>query len=436
MRRSPVLQLRQRGQVMALGLAMLIMSAAGLFFMFDSAQVVTNKARLVNAADASAYSAAAWRARVFNYVAYSNRAIIAQEIAVAQAVTLDSYAHYFATFAESVDTLANFWPPLKAFTEAMKEAAKIAREVTTKAAGAEILLRDAPKVGYKALLQHSQQLMVNAGNEFGGSAVANEVAKTTDKRFFAFVLPDGQVYKNFTKQYKSKSERKRLQRVVLDTLDPFTAGERNQTTLMSAGFGCAPAEYKKRGGTILTPELERWEAGDTGSFHIGLPSWRGCKGVELYEMGWGAAESSIRHNSQGLQGNPGDVKDNPRSFQNANDEFGGSHRGTGIAKVFGLKSISGTASHFQMSRLTVLARMRGKSIKTSATIGVGAGSLAKSPKWVGSSLWAMSSAEVYFSRPPDAPKRIEYSNLYNPYWQVRLVPVSDKEKKKAGDYAK
>jgi hypothetical protein len=420
---------------MALGLAMLIMSAAGLFLMFDSAQVVTNKARLVNAADASAYSAASWRARVFNYIAYSNRAIIAQEIAVAQAVTLDSYAHYFATFAESVDTLANFWPPLKAFTEAMKEAARYAKQITTKAASAEILLRDAPRVGYKTLLQHSQTLMMNAGNAFGGSAVANEVARTTDKRFFAFVLSDGKKYRNFTKKYESTSDRRRLQQVVLDTLDPFTAGERNQTTLMSAGFGCAPAEYRKRGGTILTPELERWEAGDTGSFHIGLGGLFRCNGVELYEMGWGGAESSVRHNSQRLQGNPGNVKDNPKAFRKANEEFGGSHSGTGIAKVYGLRNISGVQSHFQTSRLTVLAQMRGESIKTSATVGVGAGSLAKSPNWLGSKLWAVSSAEVYFSRPPDAPERTEYANLYNPYWQVRLVPVSDDERRGALGYA-
>jgi hypothetical protein len=76
----------QRGQVLIFCLGMLIAGAGVLILMFDTTQVVTAKSRLVQAADASAYSAAAWRARVFNYIAYSNRAIIAQEISVAQAV--------------------------------------------------------------------------------------------------------------------------------------------------------------------------------------------------------------------------------------------------------------------------------------------------------------------------------------------------------------
>ena len=36
-------------------------------------------------------------------------------------------------------------------------------------------------------------------------------------------------------------------------------------------------------------------------------------------------------------------------------------------------------------------------------------------------LWALSAAEVYFRRPADAPARVEYASLFNPYWQVRLA---------------
>ena len=34
---------------------------------------------------------------------------------------------------------------------------------------------------------------------------------------------------------------------------------------------------------------------------------------------------------------------------------------------------------------------------------------------------AISAAEIYFKRPPGAAEKIEYANLYNPFWQVRLV---------------
>ena len=86
--------------VTALVLAVVLLFAGclGLFFMFSTGQLAATRQRLDNAADASAYSAALWRARVMNYHAYSNRAIVAQEVAIAQAVTLVSWARYFDQF--------------------------------------------------------------------------------------------------------------------------------------------------------------------------------------------------------------------------------------------------------------------------------------------------------------------------------------------------
>ena len=37
-------------------------------------------------------------------------------------------------------------------------------------------------------------------------------------------------------------------------------------------------------------------------------------------------------------------------------------------------------------------------------------------------LGAVSAAEVYFRRPPQADMRTEFASLYSPYWQVRLAP--------------
>ena len=81
---------RQRGQVLMLCIALLFAGVLGLYLMFSAGQVFATRERLNNAADAAAYSAALWRARVMNYQAYANRAIVAQEVAVAQAVTLVS----------------------------------------------------------------------------------------------------------------------------------------------------------------------------------------------------------------------------------------------------------------------------------------------------------------------------------------------------------
>jgi Flp pilus assembly protein TadG len=74
---------RQRGQVLVLGLALMFACCLIFYFLFNTGQVTATKQRLTNASDAAAYSAALWRARVLNFHAYSNRAIIAQEVAVA-----------------------------------------------------------------------------------------------------------------------------------------------------------------------------------------------------------------------------------------------------------------------------------------------------------------------------------------------------------------
>ena len=45
---------------------------------------------------------------------------------------------------------------------------------------------------------------------------------------------------------------------------------------------------------------------------------------------------------------------------------------------------------------------------------------------------AMSSAQVYFRRPPGGNERVEYASMYSPYWQVRLVGVDAHERGMVG----
>ena len=104
----------QTGQALVLCLVMMFVGAIGAYFMFSTAQVSSTRHRLDNAADAAAWSAALWRARVMNYHAYANRAIIAQEVAIAQAVTLASWAKYFDTFSTTASVLAAPYPPVAA----------------------------------------------------------------------------------------------------------------------------------------------------------------------------------------------------------------------------------------------------------------------------------------------------------------------------------
>ncbi len=87
----------QRGQALVLGLFFVFATAAVLLLMFNGGRTVDEKLRLTNAADATAWSVATLEARALNYDAYTNRAIVANEVAIAQAISLISWMHYFET---------------------------------------------------------------------------------------------------------------------------------------------------------------------------------------------------------------------------------------------------------------------------------------------------------------------------------------------------
>lgn len=80
-----------RGQALIFGL--LFLSCAGLvvILLFNSSMLAATKSQLQNAADAGAYSAAVLQARDANFSAYTNRAMIANQVAVAQFVSMESY---------------------------------------------------------------------------------------------------------------------------------------------------------------------------------------------------------------------------------------------------------------------------------------------------------------------------------------------------------
>jgi hypothetical protein len=452
---QPVGQRRaQRGQALVLALVLLFAGLLGLFFMFGAGQVSATKQRLNNAADAAAYSAALWRARVLNFHAYSNRAIVAQEVAVAQAVTLTSWAKYFERFATNAQILATVWPPVAPLLSVAASVASTARELTERTAADEIEARAAPGIGYKALLQRSQEALQRAADTFGLGAVANEVARANDPAFFAFALGDSGAFDRFTRRYASDDDRRRLQGVVNDSLDRFVKGPRGDDQrlllLPSSCFGTTTnidrwfRWWRKRGGTQMSPDLERWQAVDTGAIHDyrrrgGLFS--GCRQREWLPVGWGAAEATDHAPLDTVLGDPGNTWDNTgttwlASLEMTGNGYAGFERYSGIERVRELDYAALADQRFPVTRVVVLARTEGKQVRTANALNVGTGRLRLFEKFAGNRVWAMAVGEVYFRRPPGAPERIEYASLYNPYWQVRLAEPTAAQRAAAIAYAR
>ena len=103
---------RQSGQVLPLGLVLVVFCVVGALMLFNTGQVASDKMRLANTADAAAYSGALWQARALNYQAYANRAMVANQVAIGQAVSLNSWMNYAAVTSEQIATVTKPVPIL------------------------------------------------------------------------------------------------------------------------------------------------------------------------------------------------------------------------------------------------------------------------------------------------------------------------------------
>jgi len=91
---------KQSGQAMVFVYFFIGVVIIGLLVLFNSGQLTRQKMEVQNAADAAAYSAALLSARYMNYVAYTNRAMIANEVAIGQFSAFNSWGQRFKVASE------------------------------------------------------------------------------------------------------------------------------------------------------------------------------------------------------------------------------------------------------------------------------------------------------------------------------------------------
>ena len=92
---------RQRGQALVFSLFAAMLIIVSLYAMYSMNSQAVEKIKLQNTADAAAYSAAVAEARDYNYSAYTNRAMVANQVAVAQFVGLTSWFRNMSAHANN-----------------------------------------------------------------------------------------------------------------------------------------------------------------------------------------------------------------------------------------------------------------------------------------------------------------------------------------------
>ena len=419
-----------RGAVMVLGLALLAVAAVMVYVMARSAIFTTEKSRSMALADASAKSVANWYAQILNYDAYSNRVIAANEIMMAQSVTMAAWTRYMQTLANNIGTAAAVIPAVQPMANWIRETAALSHQMARTGALTEVPLRAA----YTRALQGSQQIMHASATPFAAQAMVNEVIWSGDQRFFGQIIPSSNIsgFYSLTQNYTDR-DRAPLVDLVRSSQDSFSKnrGYDSRLYLMPTG-GCLPTSFDKafsklirRGGTWLTGDYSNWESVDTLSIH----TWRRrgrwnptCGGIgESIALGWGSADA----NSSGavsIREDPVGANANPAAFNNARASGDGISLYPGMSAFRELNAQMAQNRKSASIRVPVLVRLP---ITKAAEVTAGQGVIAKeAASEIGGAIWSLSVGETYFIRPADTmtnPSLREFANLFSPFWSARLV---------------
>lgn len=427
---------RQRGQALIYGLFMLVCGMVALFFVFNTGQLTLEKTKLVNTADAVAYSAGVLHARALNFDAYTNRALLANEVTIAQAVSIASWIDYAKGHTQGVKPLLCYqvysvpvllalieysplcyalsYPPGAMAVEYADMAIQPVAEATVRAAeAARLNLQLAQTIMFASLAPARSGLMqeVADANYQGYGPVKVDVLPLTDE----WLLFEGSP---FVKLHTG-DDRARFREAAVSAAnrDGFIA---NRNWESHSPWPCiiAPRGEANRSGGTKLEGYNDWNAQDranlrTESWHIGTFSF-GCETDADYKLGSGSQSAA----DWGYSGIP---------------RF---HELSAKALAYGPGNPDAARRDPKLRFAIRLTRATGVQRTSAGSSAIRpAGSMAiYDGAQAGQAMAAVGSSEVYFDRPLRAPRadgRNELASLFNPYWQVRLTGNSAADLAKA-----
>jgi hypothetical protein len=425
---------RKRGQTLVLFLGFIAAMVGMMLVVFNSGQVTNAKMRAMNAADAAAYSGALWEARSLNFQAYMNRAMVVNEVTIAQSVSLRSWISYVARFVANVNQITQFIPWVGQVTTQIKQVLnQVSSSMNNLLPLADMALRGVNVVAHKA----------QDGFYTTGSVIAQELATEVATANKATMSPAGKelMVSNtanwfaFTTRYEGK-DRARIKAVTLDSRDGFSQNRDNTVLALGPVF-----EVAKQGGTDLI-DYDSWKALDSSELRTTkiLGKWR-----TKTPLAWGGAQSYAPGRKTGI-GTHGEENDWGRSDgQRARTEANAitsSFFARANAKKIGMNPFQGYydiknpkiknadlqlpfSVEVVVSKAdipTATSAMNGKSALVDGT------QIEHDPNYAGGGgVYALAEACVRFARPyrqDRADGAREFPSLFNPYWTASLATES------------
>jgi hypothetical protein len=404
--RRPRLPLRQRGQALVFGIAVLLGAAAATFYVFNTGQLTAEKTKLVNTADAVAYSAGVMHARALNFDAYTNRALIANEATIAQMVSISSWLQYSKGHVQGV-------PPLYCYSQ---YSVPVALATVTYIPLCYALSYPA---GY-TVVNYADNAFNGAGGGVGGGAIvvaAAEAAKAELKLMQATMFAGFLFARTALVQEVADANYRNDGSVSVTPLplkDDWTSFQvvnqdafvQNRSWSSSSPWSChlmLAGEANRSGGTHLNG-YDSWEARDQAYFETSSPRlFRGCR----------RRRTSLGNGHLKTTSTPGSAwyySGVPDFYELSNAALNYTPTGSGRPDPRLQFAIRVTRP---MNQTRTSAGT--SAVKPGGRLHMFDGAAA------GGVLAAVATSEVYFDHERERDGATELGSLFNPYWQVHLV---------------
>ncbi|RYZ12801.1 MAG: hypothetical protein EOO24_02125 [Comamonadaceae bacterium] len=426
---------REEGQATLLAMGALLFLVTMTLAAFNVGQASYGKIKTLNAADGAAYAAANTLARDMNFMAYSNRAMVANHVAVGQMVSLASLSKELGVLTQELSTgskvvgVLTSWLGVGEALIALGNALQQVKSSVLDKVPALVKPLIGIEEGIITVLQASQPLMrsvtvLDAQDNVRKTVRANDPAMRWDTSSAGGALSTAASLNAFIgysgPQGSGKAPLDRFRQVTMDSRDKLT---RERKWL----FGLS------RGGTELRDNNNTW----TGLDGALLDLW-----LVTVPVAWGGAQAGP--DKAWRPGSYGGIRSKVANTGYAvRDKLPGYN---GLRSYFDIHSRAKDDSKSQSGAIVVIVTKpldTAGDLKTQTSdvaLGTGAADNPYRLPLTKSSVMSIAASQVYFKRPARSQEsgtgvshllskyassypNGEYASLFSPYWQARLTEV-------------
>lgn len=392
----------QSGQVVPVALLGVLISSAVLVLMFNTGQKITEKSRITNAADAAAYSGAVWTARHLNFLAYTNRAMVANHAAVGHFVSYVSWTRYVHDSIDYIDRVTQWIPIVGQYIDIAEQIAEQVRELAENSAEMAVPAIDLWNANFRAAQAEAQaslaldnlnELMQATARTYDPEIRLNDRGELSRMPEELRVLIEGQLLAQlasvptFVQRYTATDDR-------------GSVGELIEASLQA------------------NDDIERWIPGERGWQETGLAFRLRKQGTTDHTQSAQGAEwrarDQLQYRTRRLFGWSRWRRIGDEVSTASASEFDSNY--SGVPAYYNVAGAPGDRS----LRVVAIATKRQARVATADLLGMESSTVPIS---------AVAFARIEFKRPRGnafpalAPNEREVANLFNPFWEARLAPL-------------